>query len=894
MNHSNPDQQQQNKFGIPPVQPPTARQALKFLFLPDLKGSVSPLKDAGQMFVKLVALVFAQQGLFPRNHPALTTDARIDFAEVFRTAYQNLRWTKAGTPQLLFFFAVVGMLACSIIAVLSLIFGLIMGGAHAAGTFDFAEKDMSCDVIKYLFVLKNDFCVGGGVKFFEQTAVRNGILAIFQFYSNAMLIFAAFILMYHLVSMIAETAHQGVVMGRRANQIWAPIRLIVAIGLLVPINGSLSTGQKIVIQIAAWGSGMGSQAWAKFVDKTIGTSSVTISGAPDLSGFVTSLINSYACMYAYNLTSDVTDYKGKYQAFIKPKRIDGQNGSYEVLFTNTISTEGAVCGSYKVPARPKEAGPAQSFYDLQQSVLSSHLEEIESVGYKLAQAFHSTNSNKSKSIESLPRGLVSDLTDKYNQAARYSNANTNVSEAQATSMKQLSDQAKDWGWIAAGAWPLSITTATQAIITNQDASLPSAIAPNPGATKYMFTGSYLGAFDGASRSSHNTGVDSATSVLEQIINWTKQTGIARERYTGAKSDDPTVRTVMNTSSNSNLGGSTAATAIMDKIFWACELILQQKGIWIDRGQHKGAVNVDFQANHPLIEFIGLGQRWLAGSLEIMGYGVAAFAANGLGPAVGSAVAAASGVVAYWMGYSGYVGITLAAIFGAVGGPGVAAVLLTLGGVGFMFSMTIAFYLTIVPFLKFFFHVLTWMMMLIEAVLSVPIFAIAHLTIDGDGLPGQLARRGYFQLFGIFLRPLLVVIGLIVGLLVFTVAATIVDKLYHAATMVSGGSEGIHTNSLSHILFTVFYMLILYICANSAFKAMGWFTEQSLNWINAGTWQDKMGDKGTMEGMSNQLLGAVALQTMGQGFSQIGKENVVSKYRQDKKDEAAWAKRLGRS
>ncbi len=76
------------------------------------------------------------------------------------------------------------------------------------------------------------------------------------FYSDAMLMFAAIILFYHLATMIVNTAHHGVVMGKQANQIWAPIRLVVAIGLLVPMG---SGGPPRVNPMApAGGAGMNS------------------------------------------------------------------------------------------------------------------------------------------------------------------------------------------------------------------------------------------------------------------------------------------------------------------------------------------------------------------------------------------------------------------------------------------------------------------------------------------------------------------------------------------------------------------------------------------------------------------------------------------------------------
>lgn len=86
-------------------------------------------------------------------------------------------------------------------------------------------------------------------------------------YSNGLLIVASIILLYHLLVMTSETAHSGVVGGKRTNQIWAPIRLVMAIGLLVPISAGtgLNSGQYISLQIIEWGSNLGTYVWHTFL-----------------------------------------------------------------------------------------------------------------------------------------------------------------------------------------------------------------------------------------------------------------------------------------------------------------------------------------------------------------------------------------------------------------------------------------------------------------------------------------------------------------------------------------------------------------------------------------------------------------------------------------------------
>ena len=167
----------------------------------------------------------------------------------------------------------------SVLAVLTLFMLLLVGHAHAASatsgtgpTGFFTTPDPANDLaqnwINFLFKdqpLPN-YADQNGVVITQYTDVQQALVTTLAFYSNAILILAAIILFYHLVSMVVETAHHGVVMGKRASQIWAPIRLVVAIGLLVPVERRrIKLRQYVVIQVAEWGSGLASQVWNRFV-----------------------------------------------------------------------------------------------------------------------------------------------------------------------------------------------------------------------------------------------------------------------------------------------------------------------------------------------------------------------------------------------------------------------------------------------------------------------------------------------------------------------------------------------------------------------------------------------------------------------------------------------------
>lgn len=89
----------------------------------------------------------------------------------------------------------------------------------------------------------------------SDTAVQAGLHALLGFYSTAMMIIAVIIVVYYTITVVGESAQSGTPFGRRFNGLWAPIRLVMALGLLVPLGGGLNTAQYLVLNVAKLGSG---------------------------------------------------------------------------------------------------------------------------------------------------------------------------------------------------------------------------------------------------------------------------------------------------------------------------------------------------------------------------------------------------------------------------------------------------------------------------------------------------------------------------------------------------------------------------------------------------------------------------------------------------------------
>ena len=70
------------------------------------------------------------------------------------------------------------------------------------------------------------------------------------------------------------------------------------------------------------------------------------------------------------------------------------------------------------------------------------------------------------------------------------------------------------------------------------------------------------------------------------------------------------------------------------------------------------------------------------------------------------------------------------------------------------GFALAYILPMFAYARFFFAVLVWVAAMLEAVVAVPLIALAHLNPEGEGLPGQSARNAYFYVFNFSCAPFL--------------------------------------------------------------------------------------------------------------------------------------------
>jgi len=818
----------------------TKSSLLGTLFNPRLGDDIKPLVQETRMFVRLLAIVLAGCNLFPQNHPALLDEkAPLSFVDVIRVSWSRLSFTRDGIPQIVLFVAVWGCLIFSALFVITLIFSLFATPAHADDSIftSPATNDWGIDWIKYLFLGEAISISGLSDAAVSGCSMQTAIGAMLSFYSSAILVLAGIILLYHLTTMIVDTARTGKFMGE-ANQVWAPIRLVIAIGLLVPIAtssgsssscnvGGYNTAQYIVIKVAEMGSGLASHGWALFLDalNNADTTSSCTTGSPSCAKtnpqsrqFAQSMIENYACALIYNdeLAKIFGDAAGSYaNAGDAAGSVLISEGN-PITTTTTVSTDGKAiiynfgaseseklryCGGISV--LPIPTGDYQSVYKAQLKVVNTYLPKFKVFAAKVYSYYANTTSDRTTTLTNMAEGekLVSSFESDITSAI-----SSSLSSADTTAKGKIGGTSadsvyKDTGWLAAGAWFNTIARIQAERSGSMHNAIPSAIPPDLNANSEKDSKSLKTVKDRAAKGFKQFTQDldykivsaSLSSVAEKAETGTPKKGFWRRLFTKANPVNIAL----------NLIDSAGSTF----------------GLWDDEGTFM--ITFD-KTQNPLWELAAFGQNFVE--------------------------------AATWC-LSGAGGASLLDVF-ILDGDGqniITSILTSVAILFFVLGFFIGFLVPLFPFFRFFFGALTWIVTVFEAMVGMPLFALAHLTPYGNGLLGNGgAKKGYFQMLQILLRPTLMILGLAAGFVLFNIAITTLNTMFKIAAIGTGNLSG-GTPAIGRLAYSVIYCGLVYVCANKCFQTIGLFPQTAMSWIGGQAHEERMGDAAVIQAVAGGVL-----------------------------------------
>lgn len=869
--------------------------------LPGIIPRIRDLMSGGFCYISFyMAQLFRAVRLLPAGHPYLSPAnfGRFGISHVTAETWRAIVHGQRQLDQVLIFGLV--MLGLGILFVQFCFLGLMLfvQAAHAAlpaggflNTLN-PTDDLAFILLDSIFGIPAD---GGGQNFFGSCVAQAiecfsanpyphpptdyplpyhfGFHAMLQVYSVGLLTIAMLIFCYFAVTILIETAEHGTPFGKRFNHVWAPIRMVMALALLIPIASGLNAAQYIVLYAAKWGSGFATNGWTLFVGEATAVAGSTILGDPKslvaipntppvntLMEFATILA---ACKFAE--ASDVNPREiGAYVIFpdaVGPaSRADLAGLSYaDALQRSNYGDIHYVFGIYEeVGGNPVHTSyPGQVRPVCGELVLNvSDVDDVNSPGSQhILESYHLMigggiwddilNGNDIAPGASLRtygygvvrrnmkdvRMVVSDFPAPQNPTYPIPGAEELgiVREAfagmvslfitQGIALQIASPQwtsMLDYGWAGAGIWYNNIARLNGTFMTAAY-TLPTPIK-YPEVMEYVAKQRQMHKESGTGPERFNPELSNGKKITfdppkGEVIAQTLYK--AQDLWTGAYTNVPQ-------------GGANPFVDTMNALFGT-------------EGLFELSKNTDI---HPLAALVAMGKSLVESSIRNLGAATTAGVAGGfanffkdLQPLGKPLISASSFALQVAM-------IALA--------------------MGFMLFYVLPF----IPFLYFFFAVGGWVKGIFESIVAVPLWALAHLRIDGEGMPGDAARGGYFMIFEIFLRPILIVFGMLAAVTIYAAQVKILNEIWPLVTSNVTGfnattAKGLPADELGGLnyargvvdrfFYTVMYAIVVYMMGMSSFKLIDMIPNQILRWLGTDASgfsdQSQSGPEGLMTKMS---------------------------------------------
>ena len=145
------------------------------------------------------------------------------------------------------------------------------------------------------------------------------------------------------------------------------------------------------------------------------------------------------------------------------------------------------------------------------------------------------------------------------------------------------------------------------------------------------------------------------------------------------------------------------------------------------------------------------------------------------------------------------------------------------------GLTIAFVLPMIPWVMWMAGVLGWLILVCEAVIAVPLWMLAHMTMAGEGLHGN-AKEGYSLIFNVLFRPTLMLFGLFLGYFIFATGSWLIRETFGVAAGFLLEHGWIVTNVLGVVVLMSIFVMTHVITALTAFRMISLIPHHVPRWL----------------------------------------------------------------
>ncbi|MBI5897894.1 MAG: DotA/TraY family protein [Rhodocyclales bacterium] len=617
---------------------------------------------------------------------------------------------------------------------------------------------------------------GGGTG--DQQSLLGVMMGVFN---TAVLFLAMLFVLYTTVKGTVDSAHDGVLLGKKMSEIWVPIRTVGGTALLLPLASGFSLLQVAMIWLAMQGVGVADSIWQVTTGHFARHGTLGHINVPDARPLAANILRAEVCMAAMNKQYEAEERKTRIVAEKIRIPIAGGFGGKLTEYRwrkNDSNTSAAACGSLQWSENPQQAktgrdaasvefvgpqslsdawnGPALWFVS---PLLEAHAVAVGDMITNLrpvAQGIVATAQRPAA-------GVIEAAAGRY-EATIAAAAKKAVDAAPEVAQQSFIKEAETGGFVLAGTWfshMVKVNDAVQSAVNMVPVSKPIRIEDlevNEALIGYRdamtLADEFLKDRSGAPRRAYDASIDEATSI---------------------RSADDVMRLL-----------SVPAMAALNNI----------------TTRIAGANTSAIEQLRVLGNEIVMAGVYLKGTyFTIMGLSGGRLASWSIGNVfnVTEAARTLSGTVEW-----------------------ISSALWALGA-------WLAWYLPFVPVLWWVAGIVRWLASVAEAVLAAPLMAAMHVHPGGDDFVGR-AGPGYMLILAMVIQPALLLFGLVLAGAIMYPAGALVNMMFLGAVSGVTGSTGVGLIAL--VAWVALYVVMMTMAIHACFALVSSVPDNVMRWVGS--------------------------------------------------------------
>lgn len=677
-------------------------------------------------------------------------------------------------------------------AILGLVIFLLASSVFAdeLGRFTPAETDLSMRALKDII---GDWTNPGSAS--SVTPLLQGAMMTFN---TGVLVFATAIFAYAAIVGTLQSAHDGQLLGKQWSTVWVPIRFTAGIAMLIPTASGLCMAQMGMLWVLSNGIGLASSitadAASSYVARMGNVVSVRMTNSKDVENATMAVLSNELCVAAFN-----RQRPGNYG--ISVRHADGSVNipADSAYFSASNSPVGARIQWGQLPG--KDGGEAPNIcgeaiaarYVMNRDDLTEVAQYGQANGILAQSGTLRSLAEKALSYDGDSMSFVqkSEIHLAVDKAAK-----EYISMMSSMMASAISGKTSEWtngilntvnngGWFTLGTWYFQLGR-----LNGQMNEIANGIPP-----VQPFEDDNI-----SNPTSALQGVDSSDLVTIKSVQ-----NEARNYF----ADRPLETNKLISGESVSTGGSMSGSMIdniTNAIFSSGE------------GTHEGDIALSFgydpaNTSPAIVQLKNVGDWIITGVYTAAGISFFGDKILNMLPAK-----KASDMFSNLIGGSkvGSVSAAATSIFSFT----VLALL--------VFGIILAFWLPMLPFVNWIGGLVGWVISVLEMLVAVPVWIAAHLHPEGEGMASRYAASGYMIILELLLRPVLMVFGFIVAVLIVDPMLNIISWMYFPAfaSSTADSSSGLITLVMKIIIYTV----ICWMVVNFSFKAITTVPSGVMKWI----------------------------------------------------------------